>query len=57
MKSYEIQNPKFFSSIEETVTRSKKPYEIHLSEIRQDELIYYENIENAYLDKRTLGAN
>ena len=42
MKHYEIENPKFFSKIEETVSRSVKPFELHLSEIKRDELIYVE---------------
>lgn len=57
MKYYEIENPRFFDTIDETITRKYQPYEIHLAEVRQDELIYYENIENSYLDKRNLGPN
>lgn len=52
-----MKNPQFFTSIDEVVVRDHKPYEIQLAEISQNELIYYENIENSYLDKRTLGPN
>jgi hypothetical protein len=52
-----MENPQFFKSIEEVVTRDHKPYEIQLSEVSQNELIYYENIENQYLDKRSLGPH
>lgn len=55
MKAYEIENPAFFKDIEETVTRQSKPFQIQLYEISQDELIYREEIENPYLDKRSLG--
>jgi len=57
MKLYELENPRFFKGIEEVVTRDCKPHEIHLAEIKQDELIYIENIENPYLDKRNLRPN
>ena len=57
MKHFGIDNPKFFTTVEEMITRKHKPQVIHLTEVRQDELIYYENIENCYLDKRTLGPN
>lgn len=56
MRKYEIQNPYFFPKIEETIKRKSKPFELTLSEIRKDELIYMEKVENPYLDKRTLGA-
>lgn len=52
-----MKNPKFFNKIDETVTRKYHPFEIKLAEIKQDELIYYEYIENPYLDKRTLAPN
>ena len=57
MKAYEMENPTFFQSIEETVCRKTQPYQLHLSEITQDELIYLEQIENPYLDKRKLAAH
>ena len=45
------------SSIEERVVREHRPFQLQLSEISQDELIYLEHIDNPYLDKRTLGQN
>jgi len=33
MKSYQIENPNFFSKIEETVIRSHKPFQIQIYEI------------------------
>jgi len=57
IKRYEIRNPKFFPRIEETVTRGSKPHEIFLSEVTHDELVYFEMVQNDYLDKRQLGAH
>ena len=55
MKTFEIENPMFFGNIEETITRDLKPFELQLAEIRRDELIYSEEVQNLYLDKRNLG--
>eukprot|EP00347_Sterkiella_histriomuscorum_P010038 403338929 len=55
MKTYQIENPKFFREIDEIISRRIKPYQLQLSEITQDELIYKEEVVNPYLDKRTLG--
>ncbi|CDW90939.1 UNKNOWN [Stylonychia lemnae] len=55
MKRYSVENPSFFKSVDETITRNQQPYQLELSEISQDELIYKEIIQNQFLDKRTLG--
>lgn len=42
LRLYELENPKFFCKIDETVSRPMKPFEIQLAEIQYDELIYTE---------------
>ena len=57
LKTYEILDLDFFCNVEELITRPKSTLSLQLKEMKRDELVYVQQIENPYFDKRKLALN